>query len=222
MSALIHALLLLLVLPALNDAASLSAPSAPLPLTLADRAIIAGRHSSLDGLWRLSSGAFLFPQGGRVPGDLVSDLVAVGLLAEPLFENDFLLNASLWNNQSWTYARSVSLTAQQLQRLYADEEAAGDVWLVFDGIKMGASISMNGAQLAVSRHQFLRQELSLRSAIRTAGLRLREGDNELQVTFDPDIAEYGQFMASSGGWVRHSRSRVAMQPRAVLCSSQPH
>ena len=200
------ALLSLLALLTACDAELLTTPTAtstasPSPftaLTLRDRPIIAGRHLSLDGDWNLSSRFHLLGNGGRVPGDLISDLVSAGLLPDPIYENNFLLNASLWNDEIWTYSRNVPLTAQQVARLQSDD--GGDVWLVFDGIKMGANITLNGVLLTVSRHQFLRLELSLRSLIRDANLTVQAGDNELQVVFDPDIDEYGQFMQCSGGW----------------------
>ena len=189
----------LAVCGAADIAASTSiAPPSPQPLTLNDRPIIAGNHTSLDGYWTLSSPSHSLGNVGRVPGDLISDLVAAGLLPEPLYENNFLVNASLWNDQTWTYTRQVALSAQQVQRLRSGE--GGDVWLVFDGIKLGANILWNGALMTVSIHQFLRLELSLQSLVRDVGLEVREGDNELSVVFDPDIDEYGQFMQCSGGW----------------------
>ena len=223
---LLHLLLLITLLPLSSVGAAPPALTSPPPLTLHDPPIIARAHTSLDGLWSLHSRALLLPAGGRVPGDLISDLVAASLLPEPLFENNFLLNASLWNDDVWTYSRNVSLSARQVAALRSDV-AGSDVWLVLDGVKMGASIELNGVQLAVSRHQFLRQELSLHALIRSVGLKVRVGDNALQVVFDPDIAEYGQFMACSGGWVsspsppardtaRSSSASVPSYVRAVL------
>ena len=204
-STMLLALLSLLAVLTLSNADLTIPPpnttSSPQPLTLNDRPILASRHTSLDGLWSLTSPTHSLPNGGRVPGDLISDLVSAGLLPEPLYENNFLLNASLWNDNVWTYTRNVTLTSEQVSRLYSNGTTrAGDVWLVFDGIKMGANVLLNGVLLTVSRHQFLRQELSLRSLINSTELKVRVGDNVLQVVFDPDIAEYGQFMQCSGGW----------------------
>ena len=190
------------LLPVSSAADTLSstfgAPPPPPPLTLNDRPIVASNLTSLDGHWHLSSPSHSLGNGGLVPGDLISDLVRAQLLPEPLYENNFLVNASLWNEQVWTYARNVTLTEQQVRKLQSD--GGGDVWLVFDGIKMGANIMLNGVLLAVSRNQFLRQELSLRSLLNSTELKVRAGDNELRVVFDPDIEEYGQFMQCSGGW----------------------
>ena len=178
------------------SSAATTAQPPPSRLTLNDRPIVADSYASLDGEWTVTSPALAQPISGRVPGDLISDLARASLLPEPAFENNFLVNASLWNNNTFTYTTPLTLSSSQLEQLQSADAAEGDVWLVFDGIKMGANILVNGVQLGQSLSQFLRLELSLKSIAHS----LHEGANELQVAFDPHIAVNGLFMQCTGGW----------------------
>ena len=67
-----------------------------------------------------------------------------------------------------------------------------EVWLVFDGIKMGASITLNGVKLGVAVDQFLRYNFSVTSILKA--------DNILAITFPKQtgIDVDGRFMACSG------------------------
>lgn len=67
--------------------------------------------------------------------------------------------------------------------------------LVVEGIKMGASVAVNGIIIGNVTNQFLRRIFPLPRSI----LHL-EHKNILTVTFDPDIDTRGRFMACSGGW----------------------
>ena len=58
-------------------------------------------------------------------------------VGDPLYELNFL-NSSLWDQNTWTYSTTFSWTA------LADDLTA---LLVFDGIKMGSKIYMDGAYL---------------------------------------------------------------------------
>ena len=124
-----------------------------------------------------------------VPGDLLTDLQAAGQIGDPLYERNFL-NATTWDRFNWTYRATFAL-----------EEAlrGADVLLVFDGIKMGATIAVNGVSLGVAADQFLRYSYPLSSGDH----RLRYGaaqPNVLEVTFDSSIDVRGRFMACTGGW----------------------
>jgi hypothetical protein len=125
---------------------------------------------------------------GSVPGDLLTDLQKAGLIGDPLYELNFK-NASIWNDYTWTYTTSFSITEEQLNN------GAAEQVLVFDGIKMGARISVNGKLVGTAADQFLRYEFPLSSA----GL-LRAGANTLSVAFDPAIDVGGRFMSCTGGW----------------------
>lgn len=68
--------------------------------------------------------------------------------------------------------------------------------MVFDGIKMGAEIFLNGQSLGVVADQFLRYNFSVQNLLVTSG------NNTLQVTFPAHYAidTAGRFMACTGGW----------------------
>ena len=126
---------------------------------------------------------------GKVPGDLLTDLHAAGQIGDPLYELNWK-NSSIWNDYTWTYTTSFSMTKEQL----ADPRVAEQI-LVFDGIKMGAHISVNGEAVGTAVDQFLRYEFPLKST----GL-LRAGANTISVAFDPAIDVGGRFMSCTGGW----------------------
>lgn len=157
----------------------------------------------LDGLWNLSlkpdercdlvySSEFHQDEYTNlpvnVPGDLITDLYELGLLPPPLFEMNFKKNTSLWSQCTWVYSKNVILSGEQ--RL-----SIGDYVLVFDGIKMGARVYVNGKMCLTARDQFLRYLIPLRV----------EGDErqesiKIEVEFDPTIDTFGRFAAFSGGW----------------------
>ena len=58
--------------------------------------------------------------------------------------------------------------------------------LVFEGVKMGAGISLNGHFIANVSDQFLRVKFPVRS--------LLQENNTLDVVFDQSIATHGRFM----------------------------
>ena len=95
-----------------------------------------------------------------VPGDLLTDLQAAGQIGDPLYEKNFL-NASLWSAHTWTYRVAFTPDA-------AVAAAGGRVLLVFDGIKMGAGISLDGVVLGTAADQFLRYTFDV-TALLTPG-----------------------------------------------------
>ena len=80
------------------------------------------------------------PIGATVPGDLLSDLERAGTIGDPLYELNFKDKAqqSLWM-QDWAYTRSFSL-----------EGSAAGALLVFDSIKMGARVYVDGTLLGTA------------------------------------------------------------------------
>jgi hypothetical protein len=69
--------------------------------------------------------------------------------------------------------------------------------LVVEGIKMGASVAVNGITIGNMTNQFMRRIFPLPNSI----LHFHgEQENILTVTFDPEIDTHGRFMACSGGW----------------------
>lgn len=76
--------------------------------------------------------------------------------------------------------------------------------LVFDGVKMGANVSLNGVPLGLAVDQYLRYEFSLKSA--GAPLLAGTNANVLTVTFDPSLYVNGRFMACTGTRLCSSRT----------------
>eukprot|EP00439_Symbiodinium_sp_Y106_P013213 s7315_g1.t3 len=122
-----------------------------------------------------------------VPGDLLTDLQVAGKIGDPLYELNFL-NSSIWSEQTWTFSTNFSVNT----RLFAGSR----LQLVFDGIKMGAVIRVNGKALGKATSQFMRYTFDLKPE----DLRAANGANRLEVAFDSSIPVGGRFMACSGGW----------------------
>ena len=143
--------------------------------------------------WTASTGATTIR--ATVPGDLVTDLQTAGLIGDPLYELNWK-NYSLWEDNVWTFSTTLALTPAQLAGIASH---ASDTLLVFDGIKMAASLSLNGVPLGHTTNQFLRYTFSLAAAA-AAGTTLA-ATNTLSVSFDAaDQTTEGRFMACSGGW----------------------
>ena len=119
-----------------------------------------------------------------VPGDLVTDLERAGIVNDPLLDTNFQ-NATAWAGPTWTYSKQFSLPPA----LAAPETA---VLLVFDGIKQGAHIELNGKWLGNATNQHRRWVFEVGALVATANL--------LTVTFDIGIATEGRYMYCSGGW----------------------
>jgi hypothetical protein len=119
----------------------------------------------------------------------LTDLEAAKLIGDPLFEFNFK-NATLWSNYTWQYSTMLDLSDQ-----FYSVAAGEEVVLVFEGIKMGATIALGGQTLGTVTDQFLRYNY-------TVGNLLRDADStsaKLTVTFDGSSTN-GRFMACTGGW----------------------
>jgi hypothetical protein len=117
-----------------------------------------------------------------VPGDLVTDLQRAGIIDDPLFGTNFK-NASVWNGPLWNYSTVFDCAVGSTNQL-----------LVFDGIKMGARIFLNGNFLFNASDQHRRYVFPVSSL-------LRPNANQLTVSFDSSIdMSAGRFMGCSGGW----------------------
>ena len=188
---------------ALSLAAAWAQPAPPAAPTLVDPPFAAALVQYLDGEDWVVICAGLPPNGAVVPGDIITDLQRAGVIGDPNYETNWMDESSIW----WRpYNLSKTFTLSQAA-LEAVESGASELLIVFDGIKMAATISVNGAAVGHTTNQFLRYNFSL-SALHRAALAgggapvLRAGaDNSLLVTFDPsDQSTEGRFMASSGGW----------------------
>jgi hypothetical protein len=128
-----------------------------------------------------------------VPGDIISDLHAAGKIANPFFETTWK-NSSLWKGNLWTYST-------HFQRP-ASAEGGGAVLLVFDGLKMGAEISLNGHKLGNATDQFARYQYDVTKLLKHGA----GATNALQLSFSNAIDTAGRFMTCSGeaDWAPYS------------------
>lgn len=179
-------------LTALAAAVAVAAPS-----TL--RRVVSSSSQSLDSAdgaaWTLSNGSST-TLSATVPGDLISDLEANGVVPDPLVETNFRGNTTgpeavggvAWDASPWTFSLSFTLQPELA--------AAEHVALVFEGVKMVADVALNGVPLGVTADQFLRYTFDA-SAVERASA------NVLTVTF-PTFADARnierRWMACSGGW----------------------
>lgn len=159
---------------------------------LVDHPIAAASHTSLDGTWtaRAVVAGATVSVPATVPGDLVTDLQAAGLVGDPLYELNFL-NASLWSAHTWTFTTTFAAPAHD----DGQRQPPPASLLVFDGVKMGSRILLDGKQIGNTTDQFLRYVFPVTHAIGTAGTR-----HTLEVVFDRAIDCSGRWMACTGGW----------------------
>ena len=78
-----------------------------------------------------------------VPGELITDLQNAGKVLDPLSSNNHKdpSQVAWWNGDVYTYTKTFAHTAAA---------AAGRTLLVFDGIKLGAVVTLNGTMTSTS------------------------------------------------------------------------
>ena len=140
------------------------------------------------GAWRLRSSANASLRlAAAVPGDLITDLQLGGVIGDPLYEQNF--KDPVWDSGNYTYSLTFGAPAAL--------RASASAWLVFEGVKMVADVTLNGQWLGYFNDQFLRYSFPVSpSALLAQG-------NVLEVTFPPfsDPRSLTQrLMGCSGGW----------------------
>eukprot|EP01052_Picozoa_sp_SAG31_P020097 SAG31_NODE_1495_length_8102_cov_5.708021_2_plen_406_part_00 len=124
-----------------------------------------------------------------VPGDLVTDLQRAGAVPDPLFGTNFK-NASMWSGDGWNY----STTFDILPSFAVSGSLPSDSLLVFEGVKMGATLSLNGEFLGNASDQHRRYIFSVSKLLKRTA-------NKVEVHFDDSIdMSAGRYMSCSGGW----------------------
>ena len=198
--------MLALATMAVTSCCSLAPLRAP---TLTDEPFVSGLPPVyLDGAWTATNGEGSLLIAGSVPGDLITDLERAGALSssDVLYEQTFLPPAGsppapgaprgrpISDNDTWTFSLSFETPWTQ-----AELAALADVSLVFDGVKMAASVSLNGASVGAVADMFLRYSFPVKSLL-AAG-----SPNTLSLTFptsNDDANAEGRWDSCSGGWVR--------------------
>ena len=139
------------------------------------------------------------------PGDIITDLMNANILDEPYLDLNFLTQRHVWTgnvtdyfrgrpqleyrSRTWNYETTFSLPNNNKNHTFV---------LVVEGIKMGASLTLNGVQLGQVTDQFLRYDYVIGEDV----LQKAPDNNKhkLVVSFDPTISTDGRFMGCSGGW----------------------
>jgi beta-mannosidase len=177
---------------AVAAAALAAAASAASALTLRDIPIATSTSPQyLDGSsWVATEPTLGLTIPATVPGDVITDLQRAGVIGDPYYELNFLDNRTLWSNdREWTYSTNATLPPP-------GTPAGASLVLVFDGIKMGARVSLNSVLLGTVTNQFVRSVFPLPpSALAPAGQ-----PNLVTVAFDPTLSLAGRYMAATGGW----------------------
>ena len=128
---------------------------------------------------------------GTVPGDLVTDLQNSGIVENPLLDTNFQTQAGNWSGHTWTYSKRFVLPAE----LAAPTNA---LLIVFEGIKMGATVSFNQHILGNATNQHRRWVWPVDPALLSTAS--PDGSHVVEVAFDSSIATEGRYMDCSGGW----------------------
>ena len=137
--------------------------AAPLPRLSPDLPVVADAVQRLTGAatsqWSVSSTTWGIEVPATVPGDLISDLQAAGVIGDPWFELGFLNSttpraqgAPLWDVGTWVYRTTFSPSPAVL----AIATAGGAITIVCDGVKMAADLALDGVALGFVNDQFLR------------------------------------------------------------------
>jgi beta-mannosidase len=180
-----------LATPALHATTWLSGRSSPMHATLCPYHAHPHAHASLTHVRTRTPPLFTFTSG-----DLITDLHRAGVIPDPYLDLTWMERSSLWANRSWTFSTNFSVSSTG-----GDVAAGSSLLLVFDGVKMGATVRVNGHVVGFIRDQFLRYTFNVAQALPGLLQRGRGAVNQLDVTIGAgDVAEDGRFMACSGGW----------------------
>ena len=135
-----------------------------------------------------------------VPGDIVTDLQRSGIIGDPYYELNFLNNRSFWDPLlSWTYTKYVLLPPQ------SNSSANSSLLLVFEGVKLGAHVIVNGVEVGIVSNQFIRYLFWLPTEIIHLG-----SLNKISLRFDSAIITNNRFVASMAGWDWMAVSALSM------------
>ena len=155
-----------------------------------DEPIAADATQYLDGVdWTVTDSTGKVPTfGGSVPGDLLTDMQAAGVIGDPLYE--LVFRGNLWDISNYSYSTTFMVDPAVA--------SAAQQRLVFDGIKMAADITLNGVSLGAVDNQFLRFSYDVSSM-----LVYGPTPNVLTVAFttSKDARNLpGRWMACTGSW----------------------
>lgn len=128
-----------------------------------------------------------------VPGDLITDLAAAGVIGDPIFELTFL--DGIWDDGNWTYTTHFTVDPVIAASIAAKTSASTS--LVFESLKLVADVSLNGHYLGFAADQFLRYSFPVQQYLDPTGV------NTLAVTIQPGAdkrLDEGRVTGAGGGW----------------------
>jgi beta-mannosidase len=161
--------------------------------------------------WRLFStdGAYSIP--AEIPGDVLSDLLREGIIENPYHDRNFYTQRYVWMGLDATNASNSKFEQRTRTWVYETDFSLpntnfnNDIYLIVEGIKMGASIFLDDYFLGNITDQFLRYTFQLNNFLHVfqssklfTARKLRT--YKLTISFPPDLITYGRFQACSGGW----------------------
>ena len=160
--------------------------------------------------WRAHNDHSNMTIAATVPGDIITDLQAAGVIDDPYFNVSWRNpeQVAQWANGTWSFERTFDFPDAVPG---GQNSTPSSTLLVFDGVKMGAYIAVNGVRIGVTTDQFLRYSFSIGSLLKPTG-------NVLRVTFDRSIDTGGRFMACTGGYDWAPFSTTATRSPSVNAS----
>ena len=184
------------------------------PPTLREHPIASGAAPVyLDGAWTATNAggpsAAAGPLNATVPGDILTDLQRAGRTPDPYFNSTWKQPefVAAWNEGVWTYSTSFDAAALS----GTGGATAEHHLLVFDGIRMGAMIALNGQPLGNASDQFLRYVFEVGALLKPAG-----AQNVLTVAFGADDK-----LNCDGRWTRSNQIDVR-PPLSLRPPTPPH
>jgi beta-mannosidase len=137
-----------------------------------------------------------------VPGCVHTDLMAAGMIPDPFLDTNEL-DVAWVADVDWTYSAEFVATSQMTQH--------DRFVLAFDGLDTFSTIEVNGVVIAetANMHRSYRFDI---------GRAVREGVNELHVTFASAVRRADALRAEHPGWPAASFGRPYNYARKMACS----
>ncbi|HRX07874.1 MAG TPA: glycoside hydrolase family 2 protein [Candidatus Limiplasma sp.] len=139
---------------------------------------------SLNGQWSLQILGEETVHSAQVPGSVYADFTRDGTLPDPYYRDNELQALALMDHD-FVYQRSFALDAETL--------AAEQILLCCNGLDTLAEVSLNGAPVGKADNMHIRWEWDVKPL-------LREGKNEIAVTFRSPVRYIVQAGEAVPGW----------------------
>jgi beta-mannosidase len=171
----------------------------------------------LDGLWQVKQVGTDDTFTGRVPGDVMGDLLAAGRISDPFYRDDEK-HVQWVGDVDWVYWREFNVSAADLD--------CPLVVLHCEGLDTLATVRVNGHIVGRGDNMYRTWEFDVRSC-------LREGSNRIEVRFASPMKYVARrnseqplpggapafYRRDNGGWIRKEPCNFGWDwgPRLVTC-----